>query len=150
MPDVIEIGDEVIYSPNNPKYEDAVTGFVADTVLGHGGDTGFEVLCPLPGDPTRTLRLWASRGTFTRTGKVADWKKPPDVKAAAPPVSSAAPLYHKPYRNAADLVVLYKTKGFSRQQAWNEFVKDTILGPFRSESLDAKDIYEIYDRVSDG
>lgn len=136
-----EIGDEVTYTPNNPKYEDEVTGFVAEKIKGTADDTGYEVLV---NDEfgQRAIRLWTSRGTFTKTGKTADWAKPtpkPEPKYSAPAPQG------KPYKNAGDLATEYKRQGLSRQRAWDQFVIDTILTPrYRSEQLDAKDFYKLY------
>jgi hypothetical protein len=134
-------GDEVTYTPHDRRYEEPVTGFVAEEVLAHGGDTGYNLLCPLPGDAGRTLRFWNSRGTFTPTGRVADWAAP--VKEGAP--KSVAEVRERlPYRRPSDLASEYRAAGMDRQRAWSQFVKDTILMPrYRSEPVDAKAFFKM-------
>lgn len=45
------------------------------------------------------------------------------------------------------LIIEYKRKGLGRQEAWSQFIRDTILQPTcRSENLNARDFFHLYDR----
>lgn len=150
--DAIEVGDEVTWTPHEKerRYQSSVTGYVAGTVQGATGDSGYEVMVP---DEERgghnTIRLWSSRGTFEKTGKTADWKRKPEPAPSAAPPSQSEPEHRLPYRNAADLAADYKAKGMDKQAAWRQYVLDTIMMPrYRSEQMDAREFFSVYDRVS--
>lgn len=136
MNDTPEIGDEVTYTPKNTKYEEPVTGHVAE-ILNDG--KGYKLLVPLDDDPANTVRVWTDKGTITKTGNAADWKTQPKKKAE--------PEQHRmPYKHPSDLASEYKRQGISRAVAWDNFVRDTILLPrYRSEPVDAKVFYHYYD-----
>lgn len=134
----IDIGDEITYTPTKRKYEDELTGFVAERL---NGGTGYEVLAPLEGDPQRSIRIWRDNGIIVKTGKEADWKM-----KIVDEVKPAAPSPQKPYKHPSDLASQYKAAGLSRQESWNQFVKDTILQPvYRSEDTNADVFFKYYD-----
>jgi hypothetical protein len=57
------------------------------------------------------------------------------------------PANHLPYLSVSDLVHRYKSDGLGRQAAWEQYIRDTILQRrCRSEALDAKEFFKIYDR----
>jgi hypothetical protein len=104
------------------------------------GDTGFEVLTP-----DGTTRLWSSRGTFAKTGKVADWKPKPKTEPTITAPSKTV-SHELPYKSAGDLAAMYRQSGLDRYRAWDQYVKDTILQRrYRSDQVDAKDFFRYYD-----
>lgn len=64
----IAIGDEVTFTPTDSRM-DTVTGWVSAEVVDPFGNTGYNLLCPLPDQLHRTLRCWYACGTFTPTGR---------------------------------------------------------------------------------
>lgn len=135
--DLPEVGDEVTYTPKNTKYEEPITGHVAEIL---NGGKGYNLLAPEEDDPARTVRVWTDKGTITKTGKTADWKHKPEPK------KTPEPEHRLPYKHPSDLASEYKRQGVSRYVAWDNFVRDTILLPrYRSEPVDAKVFFHYYD-----
>jgi hypothetical protein len=49
--------------------------------------------------------------------------------------------------SAATIAAHYKAHGISRNAAWGQFVRDTILQPiFTSDSIDASEFFRLYDK----
>ena len=52
-----------------------------------------------------------------------------------------------PFWSPGSLIMEYKRNGLDRQAAWSKFIRDTLLQPaYRSENLDARDFFHLYDR----
>jgi hypothetical protein len=139
-----DIGSEVVYTPHDARH-DPVTGFVAWPVQGAFGDTGCEIL--VPGGPFRLVRTWASRGNYVPSGRRAWWAIAPPQAAPPAPAPEGRPEV-RPYRDPADLAALYRSQGLTRQRAWAQFIKDTVLQPrYRSGPCDARGFFRLYDRA---
>jgi hypothetical protein len=55
------VGDRVRFTPCR-RTNTTLEGVVVDKVQSQGGGIGYNLLCPLPGDPGRVLRVWCSDG----------------------------------------------------------------------------------------
>ncbi|MDP2659894.1 MAG: hypothetical protein Q8R28_04110 [Dehalococcoidia bacterium] len=96
-------------------------------------------------NPQATFRVRADQVTVDRLVDNKTEEKGPEKTAE--PEKPKGP----PYIPAGDLIEHYKATGLTRQQAWNQYVKDTTLSKtVETETLDAKDVYAVYDRIPAG
>jgi hypothetical protein len=64
-------------------------------------------------------------------------------------VREASPKRHMPYREVSKLMASYKRRGLGDQDAWRQFIIDTVLQPIcKSEPMDAKEFFQHYRRSS--
>ena len=113
----IEAGDEVRCEPRPPNRRQAlaVSGPVVDVL--NGGD-GLNILCPLPDDPGRIVRVWQRDYDFQL------------VRKAIPvlPLKDPSPGPKQP-PTAHHLARLYAERGLDDSHAWSQFVIDRALRP---------------------
>ncbi len=139
--DIIEIGDEVRFVYNDSRFHGAVLGYVGQHIKDQCDEPGLELL--LSDEPGLvTVRIWLSSGVVEKTGHVAPWK-PKSVVEEIAKVMEVVPVM--PYKHPSDLAAIYRLRGLSLQNAWKEFIKDTVLQKqYRSEAWDFKDFSAVY------
>jgi hypothetical protein len=134
----VPVGQEVTWKPF-AEDEIAVVGHVVDQVTSQVGDQGYNLLVPLSHDSQRVVRCWLSRGSVTPTENVLSLVSLPRQEP-----QEELP-YIKPYRSATWLADQYRSRGLTWQQAWNQFIIDTVLQQkYVSEALNVSDFYVLF------